>query len=504
MSKYGYLNNDIFRRVIRIVLLFIFTLSSINVPQYVHAQASPVLPLPGTMVGLTQSYNPPVLKGIKVYPDNPLRFDFILDKGESKSSDTELKDQANKMIKYFLASLTVPEHDLWVNLSPYEKGRIVPKEFGQTEMGRDLLAQDYLLKQITASLMYPENEIGQKFWDKVYAEASKKFGSTDIPVDTFNKVWIVPQKAVVFENKGNAYVVESKLKVMLESDYVALDKAVITRKETSSTTTNEKQEFTKKIIREIIIPAIEKEVNTGKNFAQLRQVYNSLILAAWYKKKIKESLLSKIYVDKKKVIGINIDDPKTAEKIWAQYVESFKKGVYNYVKEEYDPVNQTIIPRKYFSGGFDAAQLFGNGMDSALVVSTDFEKVSDVQFQEDHDLIISSKILSSGGDQKGLTANDNIAQSISDHALLSDESPNKNNDLSSIIQLKANLQEAIKNKTENMKRLSDEFDALSLEITHLRVTRHKRERELMYLRKMIKILESQPFYIKMMSTTQKN
>ena len=60
-------------------------------------------------------------------------------------------------------SLTIPEKDLWVNLSPYEKDRVIPKSFGLTEMGRDLLAEDYMLKQITASLIYPEDETGKKF-----------------------------------------------------------------------------------------------------------------------------------------------------------------------------------------------------------------------------------------------------------------------------------------------------------------------------------------------------
>ena len=68
-----------------------------------------------------------------------------------------------------------------INLSPYEKNRISPENFGQTEMGRDLLAQDYMLKQITASLIYPEDEIGKKFWKRVYAESAKKFGNTNIP-----------------------------------------------------------------------------------------------------------------------------------------------------------------------------------------------------------------------------------------------------------------------------------------------------------------------------------
>ena len=55
--------------------------------------------------------------------------------------------------------------------SPYEKDRIIPQSFGLTEMGRDLLAEDYMLKQITASLIYPEDEIGKKFWKRIYEEA---------------------------------------------------------------------------------------------------------------------------------------------------------------------------------------------------------------------------------------------------------------------------------------------------------------------------------------------
>ena len=210
-----------------------------------------VLPTPGTMVYLSPAFSAPVLKGIKVHPDNPFRFDFVLDQGDSTSPEAKrennlakgdfLKQESIKLIKYFLASLTIPEKDLWVNLSPYEKNRIVPESFGQTEMGRDLLAQDYILKQITASLIYPEDEIGKKFWKRVYEEAAKKFGrtienmsgpdyrgnrgTTSIPtINTFNKVWIVPEKAVVYENAkaGTAYVVESRLKVMLEEDYLAL------------------------------------------------------------------------------------------------------------------------------------------------------------------------------------------------------------------------------------------------------------------------------------------
>ena len=92
------------------------------------------------------------LKGIKVHPDNPFRFDFILIKVIVNYLTTPLKDESSKLIKYFLASLTIPEKDLWVNLSLTKKTALFLKAFGLTEMGRDLLAEDYMLKQITASL----------------------------------------------------------------------------------------------------------------------------------------------------------------------------------------------------------------------------------------------------------------------------------------------------------------------------------------------------------------
>ena len=156
---------------LRALLAFVLSFSMLQ-SQPVYAQELS-LPAPGARIALSPTFNPPVLKGIKVHPDDPFRFDFILDKGDSTVIPESLNRESIKLIKYFLASLTTPEKDLWVNLSPYEKDRIVPESFGQTEMGRDLLAQDYMLKQITASLIYPEDELGKKFWKRVYEEAAK-------------------------------------------------------------------------------------------------------------------------------------------------------------------------------------------------------------------------------------------------------------------------------------------------------------------------------------------
>jgi len=133
---------------------FVFLLSCIG--PFPLAQADDFrLPAPGVRVALSPEFNPPILKGLKVHPDNPFRFDFILDQGDSvkrpnvldgnpfgqadeakqsfssviPASSTvipakagihnqeQLKTEATRLIKYFLASLTIPEKDLWVNLS---------------------------------------------------------------------------------------------------------------------------------------------------------------------------------------------------------------------------------------------------------------------------------------------------------------------------------------------------------------------------------------------------
>ena len=370
-------NRNIFR-FLALAIAFFFSFSCVFPPALL-AQSIPLasfnLPSPRAMVGLSESFNLPIINGLSVYPDNPLRFGFLINKGDEPLADQAFKKETIKLVKYFMAALTVPKEDLWVNLSPYEKERIIPEGFGVTEMGRDLLAQDYLLKQLTASLIYPEENLGKAFWQRVYQKAKERFGTTDIPINTFNKIWIIPEKAVIYEHDHLALIVESHLKVMLEEDYEALRKNAESRDQPQDgrgITTDEQgkslvpkdgtqddfnSRLASQIIREIILPAIEVEVNQGKNFANLRQIYHSMILAAWYKERLKESLLSKVYVDQNKIKGIDVEDKTIKEKIYNQYLTAFKKGVYDYIKEDYDPAAQEIVSRQYFSGGFSADNL---------------------------------------------------------------------------------------------------------------------------------------------------
>ncbi len=303
------------------------------------------LPEPGIMVNQSPAFVPVLVKGLIVHPDKPLNFEFVVDSGNDSADLAVIKEQSARIAKYFLAAVTVPEDQLWVNLSPYEKDRVIENDLGETVLGRDMLAQDYLLKQLTASLVYPEKGLGKEFWAKVYAEAQAKFGTTNIPVDTFNKVWIMPAQAEVFE-KGNAvYVTDAKLKVMLDSDRTAMaNKGPVV-------VSDEKAALTRTIMREVVLPAIEKEVNQGRNFAMLRQIYNAAILAKWYRERIEHTLLADAYVGKNLVSGVVSDEKMLKEEIYQRYIAAYKKGVFDYIKEEADTANGEKAVRKYFSGG---------------------------------------------------------------------------------------------------------------------------------------------------------
>lgn len=338
-----------FGKVISSFILFTFLLGQVLTPSIVQAQT---LPIPGTSIGLTAGFQPPILLGLKIHPENPFLFDFIVERGQANMSDQEFKTETEKLVKYFLAALTIPDKEVWVNLSPYEANRIIPEALSKTEMGKTMLGQDYVLKQLASSLTNPEESLGQKYWANVREKVQKEYGSVEIPMNTFNKVWIVPAKAKVIENNGIVLVDEKRLKVMMEDDYLALEK---NNSETQTTTQKDSatkvSNFSSAVFRDTILSSIEKEVNEGKNFMQVRQVYNSVILAAWYKQALKEGLLGKVYTDKAKIAGVEIDDKEMKQKIYEQYLEAFKKGAYNFIKEEEDPTTGDLIPRKYFSGG---------------------------------------------------------------------------------------------------------------------------------------------------------
>ena len=83
---------------------------------------------------------------------------------------------------------------------------------------------------------------------------------------------------------------QSKLQ---RADYLAMSKH----------TANISHSLASQIIKSIILPSIEHEVNTAQNFASLRQMFYSMILASWYKTALKNAILTKIYGNQSKGQG---------------------------------------------------------------------------------------------------------------------------------------------------------------------------------------------------------
>ncbi len=347
-------------KAIAAILTGIFLFSSFGLPGY--AQAVSYLPAPREMVQPSVNFSPVALRGLKLYPQDPFKLEFILDEGDAKLSDAQVREESQRLIKYFLTALTIPAQDIWVNLSPYEGERIIPEAVGLTDIGRDLLAQDYILKQLAASLTYPESALGKQYWNDVLAKTQARYGTTKVPINTYNKVWIVPAGAEVFESGTQVVIAQAALKVMADEDYLAMQKNRKPGNAALQGASGARDEaIASNAFKVQILPLIEKEVNTGKNFAYLRQIHNAIVLATWFKVRLRQSVYKKLYIDKAKILGIENEDPQIKEKVFQQYVEAFKAGVYNYIRRDYDPRTGRKSGRSYYSGGAAFGDYATNG-----------------------------------------------------------------------------------------------------------------------------------------------
>jgi hypothetical protein len=312
------------------------------------------LPAPTRSLRPSDAYDLPLLKGITFDPQHPLDLQFIIDGGDRGVSKRDVAVLAG----YFLAGVTMPGEDLWVNLSPYESDRVIDDRLAQTDLGKDMLAQDYVLKQFASSLTDPRVPSGKGFWREALEKAASELGTTDVPVNTFNKVWIVPASTEIAEKGTCAVIADARLGVMLDQDRSASKEANAASDLTDGTVT-EVNAITEEIVRAKLLPIIEKEVNSGRHFARIRQMYHALVLATWFRQKMYRTFY-RHYMNKALSQGIAIDEKYAKEKVFALYAEAFKKGVYDFMAKEKDAVTGKPVGRHYFSGG-EAFMLKGVG-----------------------------------------------------------------------------------------------------------------------------------------------
>jgi hypothetical protein len=336
------------RRIVSIVALFTLLFQQLG-----FAQMAVELNLASHFAQLQGSFTAdklrlPHLRYLS-YDNNADSIRIFLDKGDIKDAkDESLRDSAQLLLKYFLIGVTLPDENFWVNLRPDSSENIISGLLEETDIGKIFLEADVQLKKDTAQFTSPQTKEGKAYWDKLYQKAYELYGSENVTIPTLTRPWIVPDEIIIRQSADSAYIYKANLKVMLEQDYL---KGSV---EYSFADERAKQlnEYSSQLIRELILPQLTKEVNNAKRYANLRQVYYSLILARWFKTNFSgKSGLYSSYINKQDLNGLASVQPWSKNTYFKQYQDSFKNGEYN-LKVPVNTLSGASI-RSYFSGGIE-------------------------------------------------------------------------------------------------------------------------------------------------------
>jgi hypothetical protein len=217
--------------------------------------------------------------------------------------------------------LALSPDKFWVNLNPDEPDRVIDASFGATDTGRVLLQADLEMKHDYATAMDPRTGIGKELRDKLDAE--------NIPCTHGVRNWIVPEPAEVREQDGGIYILDAPLKV----NSVPQDFSTPNPNGTC-TLTQAQHERVQELLNTMIVPDIEKKVNTDPRYADLRRVYTSRVAAEWIRLQDTEqptdyhSIINSNNVADWPLRGQNVS--WTPQQTYQEYLKSFTEGDYSY------------------------------------------------------------------------------------------------------------------------------------------------------------------------------
>ena len=182
---------------------------------------------------------------------------------------------------------------------------------------------------------------------------------------------------------------------MLEEDYLKSSQlsAVSSQQyEFNDPRLKELNQYSTQLIRELILPKLTQKVNSSKDYANLRQVYFSLILARWFKETFKGRFSESSGLLKRTVPDIDSGDLTnlTSKQAWDKttyfqaYQKSFQEGEYSLSEPVYTPTGQVI--RRYMSGGvkiMSGSPLEGGGkfLGKIKELPSIFKKLAGINFE---------------------------------------------------------------------------------------------------------------------------
>lgn len=263
----------------------------------------------------------------------------------------DINKAVRKTLEYFFTALAVPDDSCWVNLNPDEPSEILDSRLGDSDMSRFLLNADLRLKEDVSQLMNPAfSSEGKEFWRRLYQKA----GELNIKgIHSMTKLWIVPDKAEVSHTEEIFSVEESSLKVELAPAYISQDNSRRDEKQ------EELEDFAAGLILELILPVLNKRINQDYAYADLREIYNALILARWYKQRYGGG--------QNGFVQYSIDFTYSPQEIYRDYLDSIRNKEYSWVEQEPGPFPfyRAVSTKYYFSGGVDLRKIRMKERDSA-------------------------------------------------------------------------------------------------------------------------------------------
>lgn len=281
----------------------------------------------------------------------------LLDPGNGKDRSGRNPDAASQpLLRYFLTGLALPDTTFWVNLRPDSPENMIDPATAGTDIGRIMLAADLQLKKDTASYTSPNTPTGRKYWRLLRKKAEELYGPSPAVIPTLTRPWIVPGEILLRESGGGVYIYKARLKVKLESDHLrnspAYDFTDIRQKELN--------EYASALIRELIIPQLTARVNSARKYADLRQVYYSLILSQWFKKRFRgQAGHYPEMIDSGKIDGLGSSEKWSPDTYFKAYQKSFKDGEYRVNETVPTGLGQAV--RTCVSGGLNLAVAIPDG-----------------------------------------------------------------------------------------------------------------------------------------------
>jgi hypothetical protein len=240
--------------------------------------------------------------------------------------------------------LALPPSSFWVNLNPDQPDKIIDSQFAKTDAGRVLLESDLLLKRTHAKLLDPSTPLGKRFWDAVHFDSATVFPCLPL------RLWITAAPASVREDGGQLYILDAPLKANAEFFKVSTLPPGVRCQQTDAVA-----EENVKVYQQIVLPELDKEVNTDPGFADLRRVYLSRVAAEWLRKRSagKANPFTPI-IGSNNVSRWPARTPWNPQDVYQSYLKSYNNGDYTYTRTVKDGTQTVTVT--FTMGGVDFGQ----------------------------------------------------------------------------------------------------------------------------------------------------